>query len=266
MTYISNTQRVAEQYAASHPAQDEYTFTQYADDAATEPLTDALDDVMDVLATFDNKLTDADVEMDSLQPAAAVLWMERYNGDFEFVLDVRRRWQRWGTLRVGTVRGLLNCMRAEARRNAPQPFAAGEQMHQFKPVIDLLAKATASGLKKPRLHLRLGENKVIIKAAPVTGRNAGCFYVTGAFEDDIYWGKIDANGDADAKLKSAGYIFEQLAELAADPAAFAVRQGRETICCMFCGRDLDTTESRTVGYGPICADKWGLPWGKEVTA
>ncbi len=41
--------------------------------------------------------------------------------------------------------------------------------------------------------------------------------------------------------------------------------------CMFCARDLTDDRSNPhrggVGYGPVCADKYGLPWGevKEVT-
>lgn len=34
--------------------------------------------------------------------------------------------------------------------------------------------------------------------------------------------------------------------------------------CVFCTRDLDTPESISVGYGPVCAAKFGLPWGKGV--
>ena len=34
--------------------------------------------------------------------------------------------------------------------------------------------------------------------------------------------------------------------------------------CFICGRDLDTPESLTAGYGPVCADKHGLPWGAKA--
>jgi hypothetical protein len=35
--------------------------------------------------------------------------------------------------------------------------------------------------------------------------------------------------------------------------------------CCFCGRNLSRGESTTVGYGPDCADKYGLPWGAVST-
>lgn len=33
-------------------------------------------------------------------------------------------------------------------------------------------------------------------------------------------------------------------------------------CCVYCSRGLNDSRSETVGYGPICADKYGLPWGE----
>ena len=39
--------------------------------------------------------------------------------------------------------------------------------------------------------------------------------------------------------------------------------GKRAVSCCFCGISLSTNESRFNGYGPICAEKWGLPWGSE---
>lgn len=41
----------------------------------------------------------------------------------------------------------------------------------------------------------------------------------------------------------------------------AARFGHMHHQCVFCARRLDTPESTAVGYGPVCADKHGLPWG-----
>ena len=41
----------------------------------------------------------------------------------------------------------------------------------------------------------------------------------------------------------------------------AARFGELYRCCVFCTRPLDTPESTTVGYGPVCAERRGLPWG-----
>lgn len=42
----------------------------------------------------------------------------------------------------------------------------------------------------------------------------------------------------------------------------AARFGAVTGSCIFCMRTLTDERSITVGYGPICADHNGLPWGE----
>ena len=34
--------------------------------------------------------------------------------------------------------------------------------------------------------------------------------------------------------------------------------------CCFCHKELTTKESLAVGYGPLCAEKLGLPWGETA--
>jgi hypothetical protein len=46
------------------------------------------------------------------------------------------------------------------------------------------------------------------------------------------------------------------------PGELAIN-GREHISCCFCGIELIAGASRKVGYGPICASNYGLPWGDE---
>lgn len=38
--------------------------------------------------------------------------------------------------------------------------------------------------------------------------------------------------------------------------------GDSTHHCVFCHKGLTTKESKAVGYGPVCADNYGLPWGE----
>jgi hypothetical protein len=40
--------------------------------------------------------------------------------------------------------------------------------------------------------------------------------------------------------------------------------GRKFKRCCFCSRELTDSPSIVAGYGPICADKWGLPWGEAT--
>jgi hypothetical protein len=65
-------------------------------------------------------------------------------------------------------------------------------------------------------------------------------------------GEVDSS---DATLLTTAEAF------AADPVRFALSFGNLIGNCMFCARALNTKESVGVGYGPICAAKFGLPWG-----
>lgn len=65
--------------------------------------------------------------------------------------------------------------------------------------------------------------------------------------------------------RAKGMIFkltEATFATAAQAHAFAMLAGR----CCFCSHAIDTPESTTVGYGPVCAAKYGLPWGDTVQA
>lgn len=46
-----------------------------------------------------------------------------------------------------------------------------------------------------------------------------------------------------------------------DPGQMAQAHGLTHGWCCFCSLPLSADASVTVGYGPVCADKYGLPWG-----
>lgn len=112
--------------------------------------------------------------------------------------------------------------------------------------------------------------KVKINPAKAHSANPGCYYVK---VDDEYAGKITPQGEFHSP-RSASHLAETartaVATYLKDPTLAATAYGMAFCSCCFCGRKLDTAESRHVGYGPICADRFGLPWGargpKEVRA
>lgn len=60
-------------------------------------------------------------------------------------------------------------------------------------------------------------------------------------------------------------ITERLRAFSADPAGIAAEHGRLTGRCCFCNRALEDERSTAVGYGPVCARRFGLAWGKAAT-
>jgi hypothetical protein len=134
---------------------------------------------------------------------------------------------------------------------------AAMQVPQIRKMLD----AAAETLKNPKVNLETpGGQRVRLKMA-----GPGRIWITdGApFEEQVTFGYILPNanlfwtGDIVASVSALLLSFE------ADPKAVATAYGQRTSNCCFCGRDLSTGESVAVGYGPICAEKFGLPWGDE---
>jgi hypothetical protein len=57
-------------------------------------------------------------------------------------------------------------------------------------------------------------------------------------------------------------IAARLAAFSADPVTIAGEHGRLTGKCCFCNRGLEDERSTAVGYGPVCASHYDLPWGE----
>ena len=55
-----------------------------------------------------------------------------------------------------------------------------------------------------------------------------------------------------------------LQDLALDPLGVAKAMAQKLSQCMYCGQRLSDEESKSKGYGPICARHWELPWGSST--
>lgn len=55
-----------------------------------------------------------------------------------------------------------------------------------------------------------------------------------------------------------------LAAFSADPEGVASKYGKMHSKCVFCMLPLNDPKSLAVGYGPVCADHYGLQWGSKV--
>lgn len=53
-----------------------------------------------------------------------------------------------------------------------------------------------------------------------------------------------------------------LTSICEDPLKYGAIHGQQYKHCCFCNTELTSKASLFAGYGPICADNWGLPWGE----
>jgi hypothetical protein len=71
----------------------------------------------------ERKYTDRDVRENPDMQLAVIQYLEQYEGEFEFLIDMKMRIASDYDLTVGMVRGVLNCMRHDPRvTNLPEPM------------------------------------------------------------------------------------------------------------------------------------------------
>lgn len=169
----------------------------------------------------------------------------------------------------------------ELAKRAREAVARKAQPAQPAARIDLtsivaLFRKASTNLKKPYVLVDAlnpdHDDRLRLKLAGPSSKYAGQVYVylDGAFEERLWLGRVDPERMAyipsrDAERERMVEITERaLVAFAADPAGAATRFGRKVGACCFCSRTLNDPRSITVGYGPICAEHFGLPWGEVV--
>lgn len=129
----------------------------------------------------------------------------------------------------------------------------------FKRVKELFDTAINNGLKRPKIKLQDKEgNKINFSLAPKTGKNPDNVYLK---IGDVYCGRVTPEGQFIKTKDCPESVEEFLAQFSNDPARVAAEYGHLTGNCCFCSLELTDARSVRVGYGPICAGKYGLPWG-----
>jgi len=125
-------------------------------------------------------------------------------------------------------------------------------------IIKMFGYAKQAGLKRLKIKFRLSSGHDM-SIGP--SRNGG-YYVYS--QRGGTYGNIDDNGT----LKLRNYpgadreeVKNYLDQFEADPPGFASKMGKLMGACCFCSLTLSDERSLSVGYGPICAKHWKLPWG-----
>lgn len=123
-------------------------------------------------------------------------------------------------------------------------------------------------LKYPGVTVQLPEVGQVLIATPYYGRKPdGEIEVStrrGSTGKWIYRGSVidDRFYPANKNFATPQAILDLINEVAEDPINTAIKYGKLTGCCCFCNSGLEDERSVSMGYGPVCAKNWGLPWGK----
>ncbi|HEY2154451.1 MAG TPA: DUF6011 domain-containing protein [Isosphaeraceae bacterium] len=150
-----------------------------------------------------------------------------------------------------------------ARATRPEPEVIPGELDRL---VDLF-HAVATRLKYPGITLSTEDGRdVSLKLCGSRSRYAGSIAVSNGkkYGDPagVFYGYLRPDGRWDERASDA-QVTDLLRRLAADPVGVAGEYGRLSGNCCFCRLSLTDERSVAVGYGPICADKWGLPWGSR---
>jgi hypothetical protein len=135
----------------------------------------------------------------------------------------------------------------------PAPTATVDLM----PVVDFLKSAQERGLKRPRLRVldSDGESELQLSLTGPRSRVPGSVAVK---RNEEYLGVVRPTGEAWGRSFDAALVAHLLG-VATNPAKAAGSYAALTGKCSFCYSSLTDAGSIEVGYGPVCAKRWGLP-------
>lgn len=159
----------------------------------------------------------------------------------------------------------VNKLAAQALNPAPVP--APIAIGNMAGIIALFDRAKTH-LKFPAIVLSCTGETLRVNVAGSAAKFPGSLNVTSYERIDDgrrrWYGRVHRNGSYEPSAKaeaSAAVIAARLVEFAADPARVAADHGRLTGRCCFCNIALSDERSTAVGYGKICANRYGLAWG-----
>jgi len=131
-------------------------------------------------------------------------------------------------------------------------------------IAEFLAAARERGLKFPKARfLAPGGGEIRLSVAGVQASVPGSIQVV---VRDQWVGRIEPTGrvHGDALVNDAA-LLAALDVIAADPATAAKAYGALMGRCSFCDLPITDAGSVEVGYGPICAKRFGLPHAPKGT-
>ncbi len=132
-------------------------------------------------------------------------------------------------------------------------------------VADSFIYALGRGLKYPkiRLHYRDQRYKICLS------KSGTILFKTGMLDPgtrdpvgrEMYMGWLKDGSFQQSSRKLTSTDAEFLVYMKRVPVPFMAQCSKDMDSCCYCGSQLDDSRSKSAGYGPICARRWGLPWG-----
>ncbi len=196
---------------------------------------------------------------------ALIDWLRANTGRSNFLRDVCVGFDSYGTLSPNQEAAVRRAMASTASAGPATP--APTTTANLGSIVDMMRRASTT-LKNPKVLCAADEQQFRLTVAGEGARAPGTVNVCSAdraFEDRSWFGRILADGRFEparnADPATTARVGRALTCLAADPEAAAKAYGQRFGACCFCARELTDKASIEAGYGPICAEKYGLAHG-----
>jgi hypothetical protein len=131
--------------------------------------------------------------------------------------------------------------------------------------LKALFDRAAAKIKFPKIQFSEPGRADLLKlyVAGPRAKVPGSFTVVTSGSERAYVGRITADGSWHPGASAGSSVASVLSRLLADPVGFLADNGKQLGSCCYCAIELTDDRSIAAGYGPVCAKKWGLPWGKK---
>jgi hypothetical protein len=152
---------------------------------------------------------------------------------------------------------------AKLVEKASAPAKPLDSLGSFAGVIDMFATA-ATHLKHPLITLDVAGQEVKLYVAGERASKPGWVNLVskGGFSERQWFGRVSPEGEWEPSGKLDHEFGEQLVslliDLGLDPVKVVTESGQLSGRCCFCNSKLTDERSKAVGFGPDCADHYGL--------
>ena len=139
------------------------------------------------------------------------------------------------------------------------------ELGDFTAVYEMFASAAKTN-KFPKITINADGFEFYLYVSGPQAKISGVINVKGKGWGGTWYGRITEAGTWTHRTSVDERMADALSKLAMDPVATVAAYGKLCGKCVFCNSTLSDEKSVDVGYGPVCAKKWGLPHGKKAKA
>lgn len=148
-----------------------------------------------------------------------------------------------------------------------EPSAPESSVENAEGVYELF-RAVNGTLKYPKIRLQTASgDPVALSRAGDRAKHPGTINVTdgGRYGENKWYGRIHPGGRWEHGRGGVPQDVQDMIErLSLTPLTVATEHGKLTGHCCFCNTELTDGRSTDMGYGPVCAKNWALPWGASA--